>query len=306
MGCVLAVWSVGAKRRVPFVKKVGEYSIGIYTGVSPFELSSSAELENPVLTARDVTDISASFVADPFMVREGGRWYMFFEVMNAESGHGDIGLAVSDDGRRWDYQSIVLDEPFHLSYPHVFKWQGDYYMIPETRLAYAVRLYKAAAFPNRWVHVQDLIAGNYLDPSIFYANGRWWMFVAERSDVLHLFHAVSPTGPWVRHAKSPVVVLDGNIARPGGPVIHHEGGIYRYTQDCDPGYGNQVRAFEITTLTAEDYAERPVEHNPILQATGQGWNGEQMHHVDPHYVEGVGWMAAVDGYGKRFVYGLAY
>lgn len=306
MGCVLAVWFVGATRRVPFVKKVGEYSIGIYSGASPFELSPSPMVRNPVLTAGDVTDVDAEFVADPFMVREAGTWYMFFEVLNRQSGHGDIGLAVSQDGYGWNYKQIVLDEPFHLSYPSVFKWNGEYYMIPETRLAYAVRLYKAAEFPFKWTYVKDLIAGNFLDPTIFHDNQRWWMFVSERCDVLHLFYADDLEGPWTRHPQSPVVTLDGNIARPGGPVLNCEGRFYRYTQDCDPTYGNQVRAFEITELTTERYAEKPVDGNPILQATGHGWNAEQMHHIDPHYVDGVGWIAVVDGYGKRFVYGLAY
>jgi len=306
MGCVLAAWSVGAKRRVPFVRKIGEYSIGIYTGTSPFDLSPCGDIKNPVLTAQDVTDVDAEFVADPFMVREDGTWYMFFEVLNRQSGHGDIGLAVSEDGCRWEYKQIVLDEPFHLSYPGVFKWEGEYYMVPETRLAYAVRLYKAEEFPFKWRYVQDLVAGNYLDPTLFNDGQRWWMFAGERCDVLHLFHADDLEGPWVRHPASPVVKLDGDIARPGGPVIRYDGRYYRYTQDCDPTYGNQVRAFEITILTPERYEERPVESNPIVQATGRGWNAEQMHHVDAHYVDGVGWIAVVDGYGTRLVYGLAY
>jgi len=305
-GCILAAWWIGAKRRIPLVKRVGQYAIGIYTGASPFDLSPCPGIANPVLTARDVTDVRAAFVADPFMVREDGLWCMFFEVLNEDSGHGDIGLAVSPDGCKWSYKQIVLDEPFHLSYPNVFKWKGQYYMIPETRLAYAVRLYRAVEFPFTWAYVKDLVAGNYLDPSVFHDNERWWMFAGERSDVLHLFYADDLMGPWVRHPKSPVVALDGNIARPGGPILRHDGRVYRYTQDCDPTYGNQVRAFEITQLTTEDYEEKPVRSDPVLRATGRGWNGEQMHHVDPHYVDGVGWIATVDGYGNSFVFGLAY
>jgi hypothetical protein len=40
---------------------------------------------------------------------------MFFEVMDAVIKKGRIGLAVSDDGKSWAYDSIVLAEPFHLS-----------------------------------------------------------------------------------------------------------------------------------------------------------------------------------------------
>lgn len=304
--CILAAWYVGVKRRIPFVKRVGEYSIGIYTGKSPFDLLPCPEVNNPVLTARDVTDISAGFVADPFMVRENGMWYMFFEVWNNSTEQGDIGLAVSKDGCNWAYKQIVLDESFHLSYPNVFKWNDEYYMIPETRIAYAVRLYKAVDFPGRWEYVKDMVTGNYLDPSIFHDGRRWWMFVSERCDVLHLFYADELTGDWVRHPESPVVTLDGNIARPGGPILQYDGRVYRFTQDCDPTYGNQVRAFEITELTTDSYKEMPVPGNPILKATGQGWNATQMHHMDPHQVDGAGWIASVDGYGKSLLFGFEY
>ena len=39
---------------------------------------------------------------------------------------GDIGAAVSsDDGITWQHLGIVLDEPWHLSYPFVFSWQDQ-------------------------------------------------------------------------------------------------------------------------------------------------------------------------------------
>ena len=47
-------------------------------------------------------------------------------------------------GRRTLSVSIVLAEPFHLSYPYVFEWQGSHYMIPESGAAKSVRLYRAS------------------------------------------------------------------------------------------------------------------------------------------------------------------
>ena len=49
----------------------GKWSIGIFTGSSPFDLSADDSASNPVICAADVTDGQANFVADPFMVREG-------------------------------------------------------------------------------------------------------------------------------------------------------------------------------------------------------------------------------------------
>ena len=72
-----------------------------------FNVKSPGNITNPVLTAEDVTDVSATFVADPFLLYDNDTWYMFFEVM---SNHGDIGLATSLDGFNWIYKQIVIIE----------------------------------------------------------------------------------------------------------------------------------------------------------------------------------------------------
>ena len=159
-------------RAIPFAAKEYRWSIGIHIGGSPFGFTSPQTVRNPVLTAKHVTDIPAKFVADPFMIKEGSTWYMFFEVLNARTGHGDIGLATSNDGLSWTYVKVVLDEPFHLAYPHVFKWRSEFYMIPESRPANSIRLYKATDFPTHWSFVGTLLIGAYADSSIFRYDGK--------------------------------------------------------------------------------------------------------------------------------------
>ncbi|HDH53130.1 MAG TPA: hypothetical protein ENH24_01430 [Nitrospirae bacterium] len=300
---------VGKSRGIPFITTQPVWSIGIYTGESPFNLAPPENINNPVLTARDVTDVTAEFVADPFMVKEGSSWYMFFEVWNSWDRQGDIGLAVSSDGVNWAYKQIVLNEAFHLSYPYVFKWKNEYYMIPETYQASSVRLYKAIDFPAQWVFVRTLLYGSYLDPSIFRHAGKWWIFVGtniEKNDTLRLFYADNPAGPWVEHPASPVIEGDANIARPGGRVLVFDGRLVRYTQDDDPVYGNQVRAFEITELTTSGYKEKELPGSPVLKPGGTGWNRDGMHNIDPYRTGKNKWMAVVDGNRSGLVFGLTH
>jgi hypothetical protein len=256
------------------------------------------------LRAKDVSDISADFVADPFMVKEANHWYMFFEVMNSDSQKGEIGLALSTDGYKWKYDKIILTEPFNLSYPYVFKWQGEYYMLPESCAAYSVRLYKAVLFPTKWVFIKTILKGNYFDSSLLNYNGKWWLFTSDRDDILHLFSTDNLVGSWVEHPKSPVIFGNGHIARPGGRLLLFNGKIYRLTQDCKPSYGYQVRAFELTTLTDDDYDEREISENPILRPTGTGWNAERMHHLDAHERAADSWIACVDGVGSQIKFKL--
>ena len=277
------------------------WSIGIYTGQSPFHLAPLRGARGPVLTRADVLGVPAQFVADPFMIQAGGVWHMFFEVLNQRSNKGEIGLAVSRNKRDWAYQQIVLAEAFHLSYPYVFEWRGEYYMIPETLQAEAVSLYKAESFPLRWSYLGPLVKGLCADPSVFHFGGRWWMFACStpyQHDELRLYSAAELTGPWQEHPKSPIVQGNKRIARPAGRVIIFGDKVVRFAQDCIPEYGTQVRAFEITQLTTASYAEAEHASSPVLSASGSGWNGLGMHHIDLHRMAGGRWLACVDGFGR--------
>lgn len=278
-----------------------QWSVGLYAGRSPLTLAPLAGVPNPVLSAADVTDVPAGFVADPFLLRRGGGWHLFCEVLNRESGRGEIALATSGDGRRWTYERVVLREPFHLSYPHVFVVGDEVFMVPETLSAGAVRLYRAASFPAGWEYLGDLLRGGFADPSPVLWEGRWWLFACSapyRHDELRLFFADRLEGPWREHPRSPVVTGDRRRARPAGRVVRWEGRLLRFAQDCLPVYGSGVRVFDILALDAEEYWEMEVAGSPILEAAGSGWNGAGMHHVDAHPDGEGGWLAAVDG--RRF------
>lgn len=289
------------------------WSIGIYEGASPLDLQPPSDLVNPVLTHADVTDVPALFVADPFMIRVDGIWHMYFEVFNKISRKGEIGYAVSNDGRKWNYQQIVLTEPFHLSYPCAFEWNGDHYMVPENRTANEIRLYRATRFPTQWTHVATLLNEPYADPTLFRFENRWWMFtdasasfrlrhkdpkLAFRHDTLRLFYADRLDGTWHEHPKNPIVKWDPHIARPGGRV-HVGESLIRFAQDCFPTYGTRLHAFRITQLSPTCYEESEIEGAPMLGPSGQGWNRKGMHHIDLHPSDSGRWIACVDGFNVQ-------
>jgi hypothetical protein len=269
------------------------WSIGIYTGSSPFDLKPSAEIRNPVLTRESVTDVSAKFVADPFMI----RGHMFFEVLT-DTDKGEIGLATGNNGLNWKYEQIVLREDFHLSYPYVFEWQDVVYMIPETLGANAVCLYQADDFPLRWSKAAKLIDGPCADPSIVRFNNLWWLFfcpVPYRHDTLSLYFAEELTGPWREHPNSPIIRGDKCRARPAGRILTLNDRLIRFAQDCVPRYGSRVRALDILELTTTTYVEVENAASPILQPGNQEWNGGGMHHVDAQQQPDGTWLACVDG-----------
>jgi hypothetical protein len=272
------------------------WSIGIYSGPSPLALSPAAA--NPVLSAGDVTDVDAYYVADPFLLRHRDTWYMYFEVLLRQSRRGVIGFATSHDGLSSKYQRIALDEPFHLAYPQVFRCRDSIYMLPETLGANAVRLYRATHFPGRFEPVCDLIEGQWADPTIFFDQGLWWMLACStphENRTLHLFFAEELQGPWSPHPRNPVVADDRHTARPGGRVRRIDGHLTRFAQDCVPKYGSRLRAIEILELDRASYREAERPESPVLQPSETGWNSVGMHHMDAHQLDSGGWLASVDG-----------
>ena len=259
---------------------------------------------NPVLTAADVTDFGrADCVADPFLfVTAAGHWHMFFEIYTQNRRpSAAIGHAESADGYDWTYDRVVLETDEHLSYPYVFRWDGEYYMVPDRwakeRGPAGVTLYRAASFPHEWEPVADLLqpATPLHDFSPFRWEGRWWALIGDGTD-LYAYHSDELEAPdWTPHADNPVVAGRPTAARPGGRPLVFPDHVLAFYQDCADRYGERIRAYEITELTPETYTDRERDDSPVVDPPGGlGWNTGAMHQVDPWF-DGEGWHCAVDG-----------
>jgi hypothetical protein len=288
------------RKGIPFVGEDHQFAIGVCVGTSLTDLTAPRSVENPVLAPSMVTDVRCRALADPFLFRREGQWFLFMEVVNRTRRRGEIGYATSPDGRRWSYQAVVLREPFHLSYPFLFEHQGEIWMIPETGQDRSVRLYRAVAFPTQWRLETRLLEGQpYTDPSVVQHEGRWWMFVSRNAcEDLLLYHADELTGPWRPHPRSPIVYAQPDRARCAGRPVHLDGSLIRFAQDCRGEYGRRVRAFRIDRLDPEGFHESELPESPVLGPSGHGWNAEGMHHIDLHVQTDGSCLAAVDGWRK--------
>ena len=297
-GVFLAGTIYGRLHGVPFVSRYQNWSIGVLIGDSPLSLEPASGISDPVLRVSDVSDIDALFVADPFLLQNGDEYVMFFEAFNRRDWNGDIAIATSADGMEWTYRSVVLDESFHLSYPYVFHWAGESYMVPESAEALGVFLYRAERFPDQWIRVRTLLEGRYVDPSLMYFSGRWWLFVGEiGSDILRLFSSASLDGRFVEHPSSPLVVGNKSSARPAGRLLQFDGRLFRCAQDDAGDYGKRLFLFEIITLTTDEYEEAST-HTELV-AGEDGWNAAGVHHLDAIEQDSGKWLAVVDGWDRR-------
>lgn len=277
---------------------VETYSIGVFEGTSPFDLSPSTHCENPILNRQKIPNGNVNFVADPFAIYHDELWYLFYEKMEIGTRKGKICVTTSKDGFFWEDSHEILEEPFHLSYPQVFWHEGEHYMIPESYEANEIRLYKSTRFPFEWRFEKVILPISSVDATIFFEDGMWWLFVCDspkEHDRLRLFYAQDLYGDWIEHRQSPIREHDNQGSRPAGKLVKYQNKIYRFAQDCALFYGHSVRAFEIERLSTSEYKERALESNPILEGGDANWNQVSMHHIDLHEIDKNHWIAFVDG-----------
>jgi hypothetical protein len=208
---------------------------------------------------------SHSAIADPFVLEDGEATYVFFEDEDPATQRAKISYVRLDpDGRSATAPRTALARPYHLSYPFVFRHEGDVFMIPESSENRTVELYRARPFPSNWtlerVLLEDVRA---LDATLHAENDRLWLFVsiaeagAAPNDELHLYSSTTLAGPWQPHPANPVV-SDVRSARPAGRIFRHGDDLIRPSQDCSRRYGYALVFNRIDVLTDDDYAETPV------------------------------------------------
>ena len=229
-----------------------------------------------------VPDPGTHFYADPFPVIHRGRTWVFVEDLDHRTNKGVISVIPFGERGPSGPARVVLEEPWHLSYPFVFERDGQMWMIPESSRNETVTLYRAERFPDLWVKEADLLPGTVVsDATIVDHAGRMWMFATTRdelgswSDTLSIFHATNLLGPWQPHDGNPVLV-DQSSARPAGAFVHRHGRLWRPVQDCRRGYGTGIGLAEVTRLDTEVYEQ--VLHT-VLYAPPD-WPGPRIHTIN--------------------------
>lgn len=213
---------------------------------------------------RDVPVPGDRFWADPFVVGNGGRYWVFFEEYLFESGIGHIATVEIGAQGLVGQPAVVIREPHHLSYPFVFSWQGTHYMIVESSAARRTDVYVATEFPLAWRFLTSLLPERQLvDVTLLHHGGRWWLFGAEApdddrsADELSLFLSDNPFADWSPHPRNPVVT-DVRHARPAGKLFRIGDHLYRPAQWGAPYYGHSIALNRVDVLDERDYRETTV------------------------------------------------
>jgi hypothetical protein len=206
------------------------------------------------------------FWADPCVVAANDRFYIFFEEYPFKTRKGVISMVEMDRNGCCSAAKLILEKPYHLSYPFIFQWEGCYYLIPETSQNRTIELYRATSFPDQWEFVMNLMEDiEAADATIHVKDSRFWLFANVRScagasigDELFLYHSASfPSKEWIAHADNPII-SDVRSSRPAGRIFEYKGKLYRPAQYGSYEYGYAININQIVELDDTAYQEKKV------------------------------------------------
>lgn len=230
------------------------------------EISTSFDQYKTIIPPKD------RFWADPHILYQDDMYYIYLEEYQYAKKKGYISLIEMQPSGEYSDPVKVLEEPFHLSYPHIFYHDETLFMIPETKEANSINLYECTRFPYEWKHRTTLMDSvEAVDATVLYHENTWWLFtnIADPKGTtdlneLYLFHSDTLLNDdWSPHPKNPIV-SDIKKARPAGNIVTLDDILIRPAQICVPRYGYGISLNEIVVLTEEDYYEK---ENSIIEPT---------------------------------------
>ena len=224
------------------------------------EISKSMWRYKKILPPKD------RFWADPHIVTMDENYFIFIEEYIYNQSKGHIAIIKMDKEGNYDYLGKVLEKDYHLSYPFVFEFENNFYMVPETESNNNIELYKCTDFPRKWEYHGEIMNNvSAVDTTIFNHDNKWWMFTgikenmgSSNSDELFLFHSDNPlTDKWEPHSKNPII-SDVRQARPAGKIFSFKDKLYRPSQNGSKFYGYGVSINQINNISKNEYEETSI------------------------------------------------
>lgn len=270
----------------------GDWSVGLA------DVNSISEIEKTIgKTFLDSANFENSldyrFLADPFLYKDDSGIYLFCEHLIRAKGNICCFYSKDTVDIHFKYRGSVLDETFHLSYPQVFEYNGQMYMLPETQGSGSVLLYTTKNFPYEWKLKKKLINKKVKDPTLLIMDDKFYIFGAI-GNKLYYWVADALDGVYVQQ---PAPVLEGVESRPGGRIFAMDDNILLPVQNHEVGYGTGLSLYNIIKngqqLRLEKYKGLFLKPQPEIPQFRAG-----MHHFDFIMVNGK-YLCVFDGHDKK-------
>lgn len=196
-----------------------------------------------------------SWCADPFPIEYEGELYIFAELFKFVGCKGVIAYTKKTKNG-FDKWKIIIEEPYHLSFPNIYKYNNKYYMCPESNEAKEIYIYECIEFPDKWKKKNVLVRGGHYCDTVFFAKGRKiYGITYNLNGNLEMFDCYNGCS----FSKGQLNVTSVYDNRPAGQIfIDKKYGNVLVSQIGEPKYGSGL-VFKEISLSWPDYNEREIK-----------------------------------------------
>ncbi|MEY8338005.1 hypothetical protein AALB16_08225 [Lachnospiraceae bacterium 62-35] len=201
------------------------------------------------------------WIADPFLFEHINITYLFYEAYDRIKKKGVIAYSIVEEQCITE-PMVVIEKEYHLSFPYVFGYNGEIYMIPETGDNNSIRLFKAISFPNIWSDI-TLIDNIYSCDTIIALHNHKHIGLITSKMFKNLPNN-RLTSCYVQNVFYPLKWVNGNMVvdknettlstgdlgiRNAGACFYTDEKLMRPGQDCsNNSYGNGIIFFEVQDI----------------------------------------------------------
>lgn len=207
--------------------------------------------------------------ADPMIIIENDTVFLFCEAYDRKKEKGVLGYFELEDGCFNNFK-LAIEEKHHLSYPCVFKYENQYYMVPESGENKTLDLYVATHFPDEWEKIATLLKGErVVDPTVFKYNDKYYIYIyMEESSYQACIYELDIENKKISWLKN--IDYDFNEGRGAGYVFKFNDRLIRPTQDCKKIYGKSVIFREVSL---DQYLDEGIIDEIVVNAVSVGHEG---------------------------------
>ena len=245
------------------------WSIALYNSTNFLEKKSWKKLNSISRFNLNAKEING--LADPFLLKWNQNIFLFMELIIRNKGE----IWVSEiQNKKILAPHKVLSASYHFSYPYVFIYKDELYMIPETSENNSVSLYKTKNFPCDWkLHKELYLDEQFVDTNLLIVNQIFYWFTYDLNlKQTRLFFSDDLCGDWIEHPKSKY-----NCNRNAGAFIYIENKIIRPIQVSKDAYGEGVALMLLTKISKECLEEELYDAAYLEKENGFRFNG--VHHI---------------------------
>ena len=266
------------------IRKFEYYVLGIRDSCWTLIISKGNFSNSVLFRLKPIVTPKNEFWADPFIVSNKNDNYVFFENYNYKTKKGKISCGKIENYKLIEIQD-VLEKQYHLSYPFLFRENGNLFLMPETAENNRLEIYKCISFPNKWkLYSTAFIGEKILDCSIYEDEIKQkWLFLNKKtpnsdgcSDLYIYLIDTLKLDKIIPHRDNPVIT-NSSSGRNAGPIFKEKGKVFRPSQiNTDGVYGRGLNINEITKINLDDYEE--INSKTCLPFFKENIKG--IHHLD--------------------------